>query len=234
MRTLPWPDPVSVSDSGHARLFLPRLTVRCSAAGHLRAASHRRCSFGDRGADPGGGCRGMPTGFGVVPLRHCVGAGAVLTPSSGCVVPAGLEGGHFQLYALDGKSEVSWRLLSANNRELGRGAVDYSSVDDCLASIRGMISRLDGLITQARRRPDSGWHWVLLAEDEPVVVGGRGYDRPIRAREAARRFRAHARRARIAETVTVNGSRRWNRAGRGSPIRTGSDGTRPIRDRDTA
>ena len=158
----------------------------------------------------------------------------MLTPQTGCVVPTNVDGGHFQLYALDGKSVVSWRLLSANNRELGRGAEDYSSVDDCIAGITDIIGRLDELITQARPRPDVGWRWVLLADGEPVVVGGRGYDRLIRAREAARRFRAHARTARIAETVTLNGSRRWNRAERGNPIRTGADGVRPIRDRDLA
>ena len=73
--------------------------------------------------------------------------------------------------------------------------------------------------------------WVLLDDVEPVVIGGRGYDRPIRAREAARRFRGHAQRARITATVTQNGARRWSRADTGKPIRTGADGVRPIRDR---
>ena len=80
--------------------------------------------------DAAGGCRGIPGGR----------DGRPADPGPVAVVAAIVaEGGHFQLYELDGKAGVAWRLLSANNRELGWGTAGYPSAGECVAAIQDMI-----------------------------------------------------------------------------------------------
>jgi hypothetical protein len=119
---------------------------------------------------------------------------------------------HFQLFALDGKSDIRWRLLSANNRELGRGYAMHASADECLTAIRLMLGALDELIPLTRRREGNLWQWALVADGVPVAISGHGYDRQVRSQEAANRFRAQAGAARVTDGITHTGARRWVRA----------------------
>jgi hypothetical protein len=118
---------------------------------------------------------------------------------------------HFQLFALDGKSDIRWRLLSANNRELGRGYSMHPSAEDCLNAMRLMLGALEELIPLTRRRDGNLWQWALLADGVPVAISGHGYDRQVRSQEAAVRFRSQAALARIGESITHTGARRWVR-----------------------
>jgi hypothetical protein len=129
-----------------------------------------------------------------------------------------LTEGHFQLFALDERSAVRWRLLSANNRELGRGYAAHTGSEACIVAIAAMLERLDDLVAQTRRRDGNLWRWALVADEVLVVVGGHGYDRQIRSEEAAGRFRAQAHSARINTHITLTGARRWARAATGRPI----------------
>jgi hypothetical protein len=118
---------------------------------------------------------------------------------------------HFQIFAYDGKTDIRWRLLSANNRELGRGYTFHSTAEDCVANIAAMLEVLDDLVALTRRRDGNLWQWSLLAGEVPVAVSGHSYDRQIRSQEAANRFRSQAGAARIGETVVHTGARRWVR-----------------------
>lgn len=73
---------------------------------------------------------------------------------------------------------VAWRLLGANNREIGRSAKTYVDLTDCLSSI-AMLRRL--LPVAARRvgaDPATGsWYWRLDAEGTSLAVAGRAYRR---------------------------------------------------------
>ncbi len=115
---------------------------------------------------------------------------------------------HFQIYALDGRSDIRWRLLSANNRELGRAYRAHVTVEDCVAAIGEMLSALDDLVAHVRRRDGNTWQWTLLAGNEPVVVSSHLYDREDRSEESARRFRVRARGAQIGAGVIRTGARR--------------------------
>ena len=43
----------------------------------------------------------------------------------------------------DGTSAVAWRLVSANNRELGRSAVYHWGADACVRAIQDLVRTLD-------------------------------------------------------------------------------------------
>jgi uncharacterized protein YegP (UPF0339 family) len=118
---------------------------------------------------------------------------------------------HFQLFATDGHAEIRWRLLSANNRELGRGVVAYPDAEACLLAIKQLLIALDDLQSRVRRK-DGLWQWVLLADNEHVVLGSHLFDRQVRCELAVSQFRSFARGAKPAEGVMLTGARRWNSA----------------------
>jgi uncharacterized protein YegP (UPF0339 family) len=115
---------------------------------------------------------------------------------------------HFQLYALDGRSDIRWRLLAANNRELGRGYSAHVSVEACVAAIAEMVAVLDDLVARVRRRNGDSWQWTLDCGNESIVVGSQAYDRQIRSEQAATRFRMQASAAPIRIAVIDTGARR--------------------------
>ncbi len=119
---------------------------------------------------------------------------------------------HFQLFALDGKTNIRWRLLSANNRELGRSYSTHPTTDECFAAIISMVAALDGLVVTTRRRDQSLWEWLLFDADRPIAMSGRGHDRQIRSIEAAARFRCYASLAPVSDALAHTGARRWVRA----------------------
>ncbi|MBV9593888.1 MAG: hypothetical protein JO147_08875 [Actinobacteria bacterium] len=130
---------------------------------------------------------------------------------------------HFQMYAADARSDVHWRLLSANNRDLGRGVVGYRDPESCLLSIKLIVISLDGLEMQVRRRESSEWRWTLGTDGEAIVVGAHGYDRQVRCHQAVRQFLDCASTASVSPAVVVSGARRWGTASSAlaaAPVRT--------------
>ena len=94
----------------------------------------------------------------------------------------------FQLFALDGKTNIRWRLLSPNNRELGRSYSSHATTDECFGAISSMVAALDELVVVTRRRDPTWWEWLLLEQERPVAISGRGHDRQIRSLQAVARF----------------------------------------------
>ena len=73
---------------------------------------------------------------------------------------------------------TAWRLLSRNNRELGRSPSGYVSTQECIAA----IERLRRLIGDASRvlsvdDRDGRWCWRLVADAVPIAVSSRSYHR---------------------------------------------------------
>jgi hypothetical protein len=125
---------------------------------------------------------------------------------------------HFQLFALDGKTDIRWRLLSANNRELGRGYSIHPNPQECLAAIGVLLDLLDDLVAFSRRRESNLWQWTLFCDHLPIAMSSHGYDRQIRSQEAANRFLTQAGSARIGATVIDSGARRWVRPSTGRVV----------------
>lgn len=72
---------------------------------------------------------------------------------------------------------VSWRLLGANNRELGRSAATFPDLDSCLAAVRELVDGIAAAtpsISSVRERTGT-WNWRLSLGDRAVAVAGRPY-----------------------------------------------------------
>jgi hypothetical protein len=119
---------------------------------------------------------------------------------------------HFQLYTPALSNEVWWRLLSANNRDLGRSVSSHPDTDACIASLNALLLGLDTLEPLVRRRHSTEWRWQLCADGDPVIDGAHGYDRQIRCEQAARQFVRHAATAVVSPTLVMTGRRRWTGA----------------------
>jgi hypothetical protein len=79
---------------------------------------------------------------------------------------------------------VAWRLLGANNRELGRSPLWYPDLESCREAIRLLKRDIDGVTSAitAVTLPGGAWSWRLAVSGRPVAVAGRPY---LRHRECA-------------------------------------------------
>ncbi|HEV2342956.1 MAG TPA: hypothetical protein VGS97_02580 [Actinocrinis sp.] len=78
------------------------------------------------------------------------------------------------------KSEhVAWRLLGANNRELGRSPIWYPDVESCREAVRVLKREIGGVTPAIMSVPQPGgaWSWRLAVSGTPVAVAGRPYHR---------------------------------------------------------
>lgn len=76
-----------------------------------------------------------------------------------------------------GKSSVYWRLLSANNRELGRSAGTFPDLDSCVAAVRELVDGIGSAapsISSVRERTGT-WSWRLTLGERAVATAGRPY-----------------------------------------------------------
>lgn len=72
---------------------------------------------------------------------------------------------------------VSWRLLGANNRELGRGAAVYATETGCLGVISRVQTWVTACVPSVIVRPSGQWCWQLRLDGETVAVSWRVYHR---------------------------------------------------------
>ena len=73
---------------------------------------------------------------------------------------------------------VLWRLLSANNRELGRSQIlhiDHSLCLQDLLRLKSALDRVEPMIIHANGRAE--WTWTLLLDGAPVARSSRAYGR---------------------------------------------------------
>lgn len=104
-----------------------------------------------------------------------------------------------------GRGGVGWRLLGANNRELGRAALAYPDAESALAAVQDV--RLLAVESGAHivHDPTTGfWAWHLLgAEDVVVATSGRGFRHERECRYNLEQFRDIAPSAPAADTGTT-------------------------------
>jgi hypothetical protein len=71
-----------------------------------------------------------------------------------------------------------WRLLSANNRELGRSATFFPRREDCEAAVAHLRANLERAVPMVYVvRPDSLWRWRLDIDGTEAARSGRAYHR---------------------------------------------------------
>jgi hypothetical protein len=134
--------------------------------------------------------------------------GAMTSQATGTRV----AGTYFQIFAASSSAPLRWRVLSGNNRELGRGFETYPDAEACRRAIGDLRSALDFLLPQVRREGRDRWIWELHRADGAVlVVAAHPFDRQVRCRKAVDQFLLDARLAPVAESVLVTAARRFRR-----------------------
>ena len=72
---------------------------------------------------------------------------------------------------------MGWRLLGANNRELGRSAYVYTDTADALLAVQALRATA-ALLTMNQERDAAGqWRWWAALDGTLVAVSGRGFRR---------------------------------------------------------
>jgi hypothetical protein len=85
---------------------------------------------------------------------------------------------------------VTWRLLSSNNRDLGRSAEIFPDVRSCQVMVR-RLQLLVGDVTVIQMRAGRvDWSWRVRLEGAEVAVSSRTYQRRIQAESACTVFLA--------------------------------------------
>jgi hypothetical protein len=124
-------------------------------------------------------------------------------------------GVHFQLFSRGTDQPVRWRFLSANNREMARGSIEYDTPEICRDGIDDFKATAHNLDPIVRRTPDHQWQWELFSDTSLVVVCGHVFDRQIRCAQALEQFLASVPTAHVAAALMVSDYRRWHSA---SPV----------------
>jgi hypothetical protein len=82
-----------------------------------------------------------------------------------------------------------WRLMGANNRELGRSAFSFVSYQQARRAIVELKEGLGRLVQHSTTDPVSGrWGWRLDLDDMAVAMSSRRYERDHDGRLAAAKF----------------------------------------------
>jgi hypothetical protein len=116
---------------------------------------------------------------------------------------------HIQLFANTYESPLRWRLLSANNREIGRGVAEFADEEACRLAVKHLQNGIEELESSVRRAASSEWTWELTAAGEPAVRSGHSFARQIRCEQGLLQFRHHVVEAKVGRNVLVSGARRW-------------------------
>ena len=93
-----------------------------------------------------------------------------------------------------------WRLVGANNRELGRAPASDSAEAACcvaVAMLRGKLPTASARVTVAA--PNSSWTWLVESDGEVLAVSGRTYLRQRECQYSLWQFLATAAVAAMAE-----------------------------------
>ena len=108
-----------------------------------------------------------------------------------------------------GAEQVGWRLLGANNRELGRGAGLFPDLESCQAAVRDLVARLAS--ASPGITSDSGntgaWSWRLDLGGRAVAVSCRTYLRHRECTYSLAHFIGAAPEAIVATALSTGGRR---------------------------
>ncbi len=95
-----------------------------------------------------------------------------------------------------------WRLMGANNRELGRSAAGFGSYQGARLAVRRLQQGVGRVVQHSTADPTTGrWGWQVDLDGASVAVSGRWYERDQDARLGAAKFVALACEAALADGV---------------------------------
>jgi hypothetical protein len=103
----------------------------------------------------------------------------------------------FEIYVVSRRSAAgiepvaegaTWRLLSNNNRDLGRAATIFSDVDLCAAAVERLRRFGDQAVATSMRDGRADWTWRVQVDQIAVAVSSRRYHRRVQAEYASAVF----------------------------------------------
>jgi hypothetical protein len=99
------------------------------------------------------------------------------------------------------RTVVAWRLLTNNNRDLGRGAAFYPDVVSCADAVRqlqrGLVAARSAMVRSGR----TTWTWRITVDGREVAASSRTYQRRVQAESACTVFLSLAAAAEIADNI---------------------------------
>jgi hypothetical protein len=122
------------------------------------------------------------------------------------------SGYNIQLFAQAPTAPVNWRLLSGNNREIGRGGAALADANQCALRVKELQTDVGRLRPRVRRTGHNRWMWELSLDGAPLIIAGHRFDRSIRCEQALSQFLVEFATAPIRTGVMLSGARRWERA----------------------
>jgi hypothetical protein len=90
-----------------------------------------------------------------------------------------------------GAGLVGWRVLGANNRELGRSAGPFWKVEEAYQAAHEAQAVLKGTVTRFWADDLGAWFWNIDLDGEELAVSGRGYRRQRECIYSIEQFREH-------------------------------------------
>jgi hypothetical protein len=106
--------------------------------------------------------------------------------------------------AADGSAEVSWMLVSSNNRPLGRSATSFPGSVECRAGVADLRQRYRGIVSViAPADGTGGWTWRVDLDGTAVAVSTRSYLRHHECDYNRQRFLEAVPEAELASSVRM-------------------------------
>jgi hypothetical protein len=119
---------------------------------------------------------------------------------------------HIQLFSTAVDAPVRWRLLSGNNRDMGRGLELFGDVAAAELAIKELQSNADELVAKVRRVEPSQWIFEICWGELTAAVAGHGFDRLVRCQQGMEQFLANFATAPVGPSLMISDSRRWRSA----------------------
>jgi hypothetical protein len=119
---------------------------------------------------------------------------------------------HVQLFGAAVTAPVRWRLLSGNNRDMGRGFGEFVDAETCRIAIKQLQADASELKARIQRVGPSSWQWQILTDVLVVAAAGHPFDRLIRCEQGMAQFLENFARAPIGPSVMFSDARRWRTA----------------------
>jgi hypothetical protein len=119
---------------------------------------------------------------------------------------------HIQLFGTSASAPVRWRLLSGNNRDMGRGVEQFDDSEVCRIGIKQLQADAAELRARVRRVTPSRWHWEIVLDELVVAAAGHPFDRLIRCEQGMAQFLENFGAAPIGAVVMLSDARRWRTA----------------------
>jgi hypothetical protein len=114
-----------------------------------------------------------------------------------------------QFFADSNDAPVRWRLLSGNNRELGRSVDEHPDPRACELAVRDAQAEIVTFATRLHRVDPHRWRWEVSRDGVPIAVAGHSFDRQIRCEIALTQFLAALPSASVRAGLLVSNARRW-------------------------